>query len=221
MMMRELVLEIEPNEIIRGVQAPIFERVRSYSVLEALKVDWEEVVKIELVELVTREGVDIQETRTIGPMEILTVLRSEADRHVCLVKYLEPEITKDLVREFDLDLIWSTPMTFSPDRSVFRCMGAQEDILRLVEIMKGVGTVVNMTVRRATYERHDLLSVLTDKQRELVITAQRNGYYDYPKRISSEKLASMFDINRGTLVEHLRKAEQRIMENLVAGYEPD
>lgn len=221
MVMRKLVLEIEPNEMIRDVQGPIFEKVRSYTVLEMLKMDWDEAIKIDLVEFVTQEGVSIQETSTIGPMEVLSVLRSEGSKHICLVKYVEPDATKEFTREFDLDVIWTTPMTFSRDRRTFSCIGEQEAILKVVELMKRVGRIENVTMTKAVYERHDLLSVLTDKQRKLVIAAQRHGYYDYPKRISSEKLASMFDINRGTLVEHLRKAEQRIMENLVAGYESE
>ena len=40
--MRKLILEIEPNEMIREVQKPIFENIHSYEVLEMLKIDWDE-----------------------------------------------------------------------------------------------------------------------------------------------------------------------------------
>ena len=43
------------------------------------------------------------------------------------------------------------------------------------------------------------------------------GYYDYPKKITSERLAEKINMSRGTILEHLRKAEGRIIEELVSG----
>jgi predicted DNA binding protein len=51
-----------------------------------------------------------------------------------------------------------------------------------------------------------------------VIAAKRHGYYDYPRRVNSEQLAEIVGISKATVVEHLRKAEGRLMETLLAGY---
>jgi predicted DNA binding protein len=216
--MRKLILELEPNEMIREVQKPIFENIYSYEVLEMLKIDWEEGIKIDLIECVTKGDRPIQDVKTIGPMEILNVLKSEGNKHICLVKYLEPDSTKDLVKEFNLDLIWTTPMFFSEKKQTFSCIGEQEDILKFIELIKKVGKIENMTFQKAVYQKHEILSVLTEKQREILITANQYGYYDYPRKITSEQLSRKVNISKPTLVQHLRKAEGRIMANILAGY---
>ena len=75
-----------------------------------------------------------------------------------------------------------------------------------------------MTFKKAAYQKHDILSVLTEKQREILVAAQKYGYYDYPKKISSELLSKKVNISRATLVQHLRKAEGRILAEIMAGY---
>ena len=75
-----------------------------------------------------------------------------------------------------------------------------------------------MTFKKAVYQKHDILTVLTDKQRDILITAQKHGYYKYPRKIKPEELAQKIGISKGTAIEHLRKAEERIMENILAGY---
>jgi predicted DNA binding protein len=79
------------------------------------------------------------------------------------------------------------------------------------------GIVKKMSVRKAAYRKADILAVLTDKQREVMVAAFQNGYYDYPKRISSVQLCSMVNISKPTLLQHLRKAEGRILSEIMSG----
>jgi len=84
-------------------------------------------------------------------------------------------------------------------------------------ILKENGQFLNMSFQKATYQSQDLLNVLTDKQREILSSANKHGYYDYPRKIKSEDLAKKVKISRTTLVEHLRKAEGRIMKEILTG----
>jgi predicted DNA binding protein len=51
-----------------------------------------------------------------------------------------------------------------------------------------------------------------------MIAAHKNGYYDYPKKINSEQLSKKVNIGKATLVQHLRKAEGRILGEIMDGY---
>ncbi|HSV42681.1 MAG TPA: helix-turn-helix domain-containing protein, partial [Methanomassiliicoccales archaeon] len=97
-------------------------------------------------------------------------------------------------------------------------LGDQEDLKRFVELIRpSAAKIVNMTFKRATYQKKDVLSVLTDKQRKTVAAAYEHGYYDYPKKIGSEELAKKIGISKGTMMEHLRKAEGRLLREILTG----
>jgi predicted DNA binding protein len=81
-----------------------------------------------------------------------------------------------------------------------------------------VGRIVNVSFKKATYQKRDILSVLTEKQKDIVLTANRYGYYEYPRKINSSQLSEKVNISKPTLVEHLRKAEVRILKEILTGY---
>ncbi len=217
--MRQVIIELEPYEETKAASASTFTHIHSYEVLEVLKMDHEEGLYVDLIECHTKEGVSIDDLRTIGDMEVLSVIRSEGDRHTCLVRGHESDDTKNMFKEAELDLIYTTPSIISEDRITVSFIGAQKDLMTFVELVKEyVGKITNMTFKRAVYQKKDVISVLTDKQREVMVAAYRHGYYDLPKRISSESLSGKVNISKPTLLEHLRKAERRIFTEIMEGY---
>lgn len=66
-------------------------------------------------------------------------------------------------------------------------------------------------------ESDSSLAMLTAKQRQALVAAYGLGYYEVPRRISSEDMARLLKINKSTLAEHLRKAERKIVKGVLAG----
>ena len=60
------------------------------------------------------------------------------------------------------------------------------------------------------------LSKLTTKQRQALLTAYALGYYDIPRRITSEELSRHLNLNKSTVVEHIRKAEKKLLGDIIA-----
>ena len=56
---------------------------------------------------------------------------------------------------------------------------------------------------------------LTDRQREVVRTAQRLGYFEYPRGADAEAVAAAVGIARSTFAEHLAAAQRRVFDELV------
>jgi predicted DNA binding protein len=217
--MHKLTLEIEPNASMRKDMEPLFEKIISYEILETLKIDLEEGICIDLVEFVLKEGVPIEGLAYVGDMEILSVLRSGGNKHTCLIKHHEPEESQKELKEFDLDIIYMTPTIIERDRQVISVLGDQKELKRFIELIRPTTErIINMTVKPAAYEKKDVLSVLTERQRQTMIAAFDHGYYDYPKKISGEELAKRINISKGTMMEHLRKAEGRILREILIGH---
>ncbi|MFC7194158.1 helix-turn-helix domain-containing protein [Halosimplex aquaticum] len=62
-----------------------------------------------------------------------------------------------------------------------------------------------------------LFDRLTARQREVLETAVRAGYYDDPRRATHADLAAELDVSPATVGEHLRKIESRVFSGFVAG----
>jgi len=216
--MRTLTLELEPFETVKEEMAETFAQVRSYSILETLKMDYQEGICIEIVELTLKEGASIHDIRTVGNMEILSVLKSIDSKHTCLIRYTEPEESKGQFQESDLGLIHTIPTIISPEKFIISMMGEQKNLSDFVEMIRNAGTILKMSFRRAAYQKADILAVLTDKQREVMVAAFQNGYYDFPKKISSKELCRKVSISKPTLLQHMRKAEGRILKEIMTGY---
>jgi predicted DNA binding protein len=216
--MRKISVEFIPNEKMKEAMRPTFKDIHSYEVLEMLKVDFEGGTCMDLIEIQLKDSVSIDELKIIDTMEVMGVLRSEGNRHVCLVKHTEPEERRDSFKELDLDLILATPTIISEDKCTVTYMGENENLQKFLEILKPDVEITNMSFKKAVYERKDLLSVLTDKQKDIMLAAHKYGYYDYPKKINSERLSEKVKISKATLLEHLRKAEGRLLSEVLAGY---
>ena len=216
MPMRKVIIEIEPYETTKEAQRQMFTHICSYEVLEVLRMDHMKGLYVDLIECHLKENVSIDELASIGDMDILSVIRSEGDRHICLVLGHETEQANDVFSE--MNLIYTAPSLISEDKIIVSFISGQKDMMRFVEVVKAhIGKVVNITFKQSTYEKKDLLSILTDKQRETLAAAYRYGYYDIPKRISSEQLSDKVNLSKPTLLEHLRKGERRIFTEIFAG----
>lgn len=53
---------------------------------------------------------------------------------------------------------------------------------------------------------------LSEGQREAFELARRLGYYEWPRNISTRELADEMDVSKTTLLEHLRKAESKLLD---------
>lgn len=55
-------------------------------------------------------------------------------------------------------------------------------------------------------------SGLSERQREVLELARERGYYAWPRNISATELAEELGVTKATVVEHLRKAEAKVLD---------
>lgn len=61
----------------------------------------------------------------------------------------------------------------------------------------------------------EIYDTLSDRQLEALLTAKREGYYSWPREVNAEEVADEFGVAGPTLLEHLRKAERKMMVPLL------
>ena len=86
----------------------------------------------------------------------------------------------------------------------------RDDLKRIIEDLEEFGTV---TLGKLEEFRDPADSPLTPRQRDVVVTALAEGYYDWPRAVTNQELAEILDISRATLHEHLRKAERNLLSS--------
>jgi predicted DNA binding protein len=88
----------------------------------------------------------------------------------------------------------------------------------LGEVVANLSEIVDVTLEKAgDYHprMRDPARQLTDRQYEIVRAAITEGYYDLPRQASQRDLAATLELSRGTVAEHLRKAESKIIREVM------
>lgn len=110
----------------------------------------------------------------------------------------------------------------NPDRILISLsLPSVEPIAEIVETVESTGASV--TLERLTRSGSDAdgdpvvidRDRLTDRQREVVRTAQRLGYFEYPRETDAEAVAAALGIARSTFAEHLAAAQRRVFDGFV------
>ena len=68
----------------------------------------------------------------------------------------------------------------------------------------------------ANFSRESVLQGLTALQRKALTAAHSTGYFEVPRKITSESLAKLLGIDKSTLSEHVRRAEKRVIDDLLS-----
>ncbi|ELY91894.1 PAS/PAC sensor protein [Natrialba hulunbeirensis JCM 10989] len=94
----------------------------------------------------------------------------------------------------------------------------------LVDHFEQVELISYQEVERPAQTAQDLMSTLesslTERQRMALRKAYYAEYFEWPRSISGEELAESMDISRSTYHQHLRLAQQKLLDELFEG-EPE
>lgn len=92
--------------------------------------------------------------------------------------------------------------------------GIQEMVQAAAEEFPESVEVTIEQIGRYDPSRNSLVASLTARQREVLQVAIQQGYYDIPRRATHEDLSEELDCSAGTVGEHLRKVESRVLSSI-------
>lgn len=105
-----------------------------------------------------------------------------------------------------------------PDRDLTRSViVAPEHVIKQINEGLVNANISCELIRIREYQPEDELpDSLTTRQRELITLAYDRGYYEVPRSVDLNDLATLSDLDKSTVSEHLRRAEQSILEGVLA-----
>lgn len=226
--MRKVIIEVSPKFVLkllpRFLPEDFLDNVEYIEGKALLRLDFEKGVKIAIIDVKMKEGKTINDLKIPDELATVDVLREKDNIYTCLMKatykksllnLAELQPLKVLMSE---SIIFDFPFILSKEKIVITMITDNRYLKKVLQGLKPLGFVKNISFQKATFSEYNILSCLTERQKEIIIAAQKNGYYEVPREITAEELSKKLGISKATTVEHLRKAENRIISHIVAGY---
>lgn len=148
--------------------------------------------------------------------EIISCTVTGGETWLAYLQYEPEEFQTTLFELFDAEAIsidW--PMRETADGLEVTLFG--EDAA-LQHMIASVPDEMDLRLERAGEYQPDMddpAAQLTDRQKEIVRAAIGAGYYDIPRRATQQDLAAELELSQGTIGEHLRRAEAKIIPSVV------
>jgi predicted DNA binding protein len=231
--MRKAIIRVAPESLLEKFfpfMEGFFDVVECIEVKALLRLDFEKGVKVLIADIEMKEGYTLDDVPLPDVTTILSVLKEEGNTFTCLTKANFKEFYKKekkidqkyftrFTEAFNVtDIIFDFPMVFSADRFIYSIIAENEVIKKILDTIESLGILESVSFQSPTITEYNLLSCLTERQKEVITAAKKNGYYARPRKITTKQLSKRLGISKATTIEHLRKAENRIISHILSGY---
>ena len=213
--MRRVTIELDLEEMSKFENNPMLEKIKSLEILQFLKDGPEEFAAIFRIEF-EDETSKVEEFIDDDILELQMLDHEKGGAYIYFIKSKpasHPGIQFDPLAAGGY---LSVPFEIRDGRARMTYLGSGKQVKAFLDGIEKSG----MKFRVASdlgrkVPRDSPLSRLTEKQRKVLVAAYRLGYYDEPRRISSLELAKRMKVGSSTLINHRRRAERRLLAELV------
>jgi len=204
-------IRIPSDVFTMGKNAPeFFERIE---VLAIYSIDSK--VQTEVCRFRLNEGYTVDEIVKCGCIKEFIVLKRDLRNFTCIIKGEFPREIKKLIRTFDIK--FEFPIIMEKGFSFISIIGTSSELQAIIAVFNEKGWNVEILTIE-DYDPHisGIFNILTDKQRDILIESFNNGYFDQPRRINAGELAEKMGMHKTTFLEHIHKAERRLISHLIS-----
>lgn len=215
--MRRVILELSEKELIKaGIELPPLKKIKSLELLYFLRQDDQEFAAISKVEF-TDPKINVQELLKGGLLLEAQVIEKEKNgAYILFIRSGSPTLSSALNYIGLEGGYLFPPLGIEEGKVKFSFLGSEPQIKDFMEKLDAIGIHYRVVLLTdANFSPISPLSQLTEKQQEVLLAAYKMGYYDIPRRVNTEELAAKLGLVNSTVVEHLRKAEQRIFRHIM------
>ncbi|MCW3995981.1 MAG: helix-turn-helix domain-containing protein [Candidatus Bathyarchaeota archaeon] len=215
--MRRLILEVSEKELFKaGIELPPLKEIKSLELLYFLRQDPKEFAAISRIEF-KNDNVKIDDLLKEGLLVDAQVIEREKNgAYIMFTRSGYPALTAVLNYIGMEGGYLFPPLGIEDGKVKFSFIGSEAQIRDFMEKIDAIGIRYRVVLLAdANFSPISPLSQLTEKQQIVLLNAYKMGYYDIPRKVGTEEIAKKLGIVDSTLVEHLRKAEQRIIKQII------
>ncbi|HIH01941.1 TPA: hypothetical protein HA259_07745, partial [Thermoplasmata archaeon] len=196
--MRRMVVEGRPHSSLMDPLREYFQLVDYVEITDILKLDMEKGVRVCIAKVHMKDGYRFADLNLPEVTRVIKVIKEDESSCTIMAKVTTPAELLALTQKLNLNVIWDVPIIKAIDRFSFACIGEDEELRKMLEAVRDFGEITNVSFQKPTFRNHSPTECLTDKQRDLIRTARKMGYYDYPRRISAKQLAERVGLSQAT-----------------------
>jgi hypothetical protein len=155
--------------------------------------------------------------KDIDFIEDITEIRTDKKRTLCFIKGVHDPIYTDLFSTLTKEFLTfiEYPVLTREDYGIITLVGTPKDTGRLIKVMDEFGTGMEIMAVTNYYSRdRGILSVLTEKQQEILKQAYENDFFSHPRKKTARDLSRKAGIAHTTYLTHIRKSQNRILSVL-------
>jgi len=215
--MRRATLEANYEEAWKNIFGSYSNKVELLEALKCFKCDTQGLALICRVRLKDNK-MPIKELQGKGLLTKVEILYKEKDGSFVIFiegKSCVPPPPKN-IKPFNI-MMSKPPEFLDIDKMKVEVIGRQEEMQKFLNYTSTLGSrPFKLTGLGALEPRQESsLANLTSRQRQVLITAYSLGYYDVPRKVSSEGVSRHLNMDKSTFVEHIRKAERKIVAHII------
>lgn len=163
-----------------------------------------------VVQVAVERPLDADRLGSLGCVDWWEAVSSAGGRRRYLVEFTAPAFPPSITRRSE-GLLDARAVGFDERGVAVSLVGPRRAISDVVDEYESAG----LSPRLRKFGRYDgrdrPLDALTERQRDLLETAYERGYFEVPRDVTAEEIASAFNMDASTVTEHLQRAKRNLL----------
>jgi predicted DNA binding protein len=178
---------------------------QSIEITDGLKISSETCVNIWQVQKETTIN-----RKRLGITE-LSKVKTRDGKTTYLVKKRPTKLTLLLEKH---NIYYEFPLQIDCESANVSITGLSKEISKFLSALESLGVRFRVTLAADYITQTDILSTLTNRQKEALLIALREGYFKTPRETNAHILAEILGIKHTTFLQHLRRAQEKILKKV-------
>lgn len=216
--MRRLVLQFPLSELKKNKKIDIsqLQKVKTLEILQVLRQDQKVMIAIGRIELKV-DVPDIENFIKRINEDVIEAKLLDIEKNGAYVVFVKQGLSKLPSSGSSMaDEGYFISREIRGGKIKLTYIGNENQVKRVLENLQLAGVRYRIILLTdAKFSIDSPLNALTEKQRAVLIAAHELGYFDVPRKISSRDLAKKLGLRKSALATHCRKAELRVLTQLL------